>query len=82
MIETLTSSPAVAAVALATAALFTRDMWEGERLRGSGNTSGRDPGSSGLGGEGAPRLRSRWYGFACLSVLLVLVVLRFVALAG
>lgn len=67
MLNLLTSVPAVAGVALATTALLTRDMIEGERMRSTGGNGNR---------------RRRSFGLVCALILLVLVVLRFVTLAG
>lgn len=65
MLNVLTSVPAVAGVALATTALLTRDMLEGERMRSTGGNR-----------------RRRSYGLVCALILLILVVLRFLTLAG
>lgn len=85
MLDAITSVPAVAGVALATAALFIRDMLEGEKLRPTANARqgaahGVDAGAAGT--QVARPARYRWYGLVCAAILLVLVVLRFITLAG
>ena len=85
MLDALTSVPAIAGVALATAALFIRDMLEGEKLRPAAGVQQDPPYAGVTDGQGVRvmrRARYRSYGLVCASVLLVLVVLRFVTLAG
>lgn len=90
MLHVITSVPAVAGVALATAILFVRDMLEGEKLRPTGMRPGL-PHGSGSDAQDSPeaadvqvasRVRYRSYGIVCAVILVVLVVLRFVTLAG
>lgn len=90
MLHVITSVPAVAGVALATAVLFIRDMLEGERLRPTGMRPGLPDGSE-SDAQDSPeaadaqvvnRVRYRSYGIVCAVILVVLVVLRFVTLAG
>lgn len=85
MLDALTSVPAVAGVALATAALFIRDMLEGEKLRPTAGVHQEPLPCSGVaegqGAQIAKRMRYRSYGLVCAAALAVLVVLRFVTLA-
>ena len=85
MLDPLTSVPAVAGVALVTAALFVLDMLAGEK--GGPTETVRQAASADSGtvarlARVVSRVRYRAFGLACTLILLDLVVLRFLTLAG
>jgi hypothetical protein len=80
VLDAITSVPAVAGVALTTAAFLIRDMLDGEKLRPAEGSDAYPQGAPSA--QVASRMRYRSYGLAFGLILFVLVVLRFITLAG